>query len=293
MIANVLIITGKFIMPSSGSTRCWTPTPARARAPAGHDRQRQTRQLSRSCKAAVIYDSCHIFPIACFWSDSFFSTTSKPPSFLKLTTCAKKIKATPSLSWECIYIHMRNSKWGLKDLNLATIAQVLIIIANIILSIINSSIAAKTSGGQRPGMKRVQRSSTLFTSAAPTISNFLPQPYNGQWALNGIHNHLRFLWKIWVCLWKEGKEDKARFKFGQKVFAHINRRPALPIKGWHCNHGATLTRASDEKGSEKARLLFVYGCSSTGQPGYDRTLSFCGFVPALWSREGPGWSVGK
>ena len=95
---------------------------------------------------------------------------------------------------------MRNSKWGLKDLNLATIAQVLNIIANIILSIINSSIAAKTSGCHRPGMKRVQRSSTLFTSAAPTISNFLPQPYNGQWALNGIHNHLRFLWKIWVCL---------------------------------------------------------------------------------------------
>ena len=37
---------------------------------------------------------------------------------------------------------MQNSKWGLKDLNLATIAQVLIIIANIILSIITSSIAA-------------------------------------------------------------------------------------------------------------------------------------------------------
>ena len=36
---------------------------------------------------------------------------------------------------------MQNSKWGLKDLNLATIAQVLIIIANIILSIINSTIA--------------------------------------------------------------------------------------------------------------------------------------------------------
>ena len=36
---------------------------------------------------------------------------------------------------------MRNSKWGLKDLNLATIAQVLIIIANIILSIINWRIA--------------------------------------------------------------------------------------------------------------------------------------------------------
>ena len=37
-------------------------------------------------------------------------------------------------------------KWGLKVLNLATIAQVLIIIANIILSITNSTIAAKTSG---------------------------------------------------------------------------------------------------------------------------------------------------
>ena len=37
---------------------------------------------------------------------------------------------------------MQNSKRGLKDLNLATIAQVLIIIANIISSIINSTIAA-------------------------------------------------------------------------------------------------------------------------------------------------------
>ena len=79
----------------------------------------------------------------------------------------------------------------------------------------------------------------------------------------------------------------------KNVFARIKCCPS--------NVGtAIMARLSRElvakKGRKKlARLgsLFVYGCSSAGQAGYDRTLSFCGFVPALWSREGPGLSVSK
>jgi hypothetical protein len=69
---------------------------------------------------------------------------------------------------------------------------------------------------------------------------------------------------------------------------------ALRIKCCPSNVGtAIMARLSPElvpRKSSLAGLLFVYGCSSAGQAGYDRTLSFCGF---LCSREGPGLSVSK
>ena len=63
-------------------------------------------------------------------------------------------------------------------------------------------------------------------------------------------------------------------------------RQMLALQSWHGSHESWWRK------SWLAGLLFVYGCSSAGQAGYDRTLSFCGFLSGA-GREGPALSVSK